>query len=248
MSVSWEIAMHSYLGDRMPEYSRFYINQNTLLLALQNGPSLRVLSPPTLTKPYLPPPPPINPLTLLLNRNKAWATLTSLTNPSLFPCLAESQSPEILWIGCSDSRCPETTLLHAQRGDIFVQRDIANILHPDDGNAKAVIEYAVKNLEVEIVVLCGHVDCGGVEAVFQDEDESAGNEKGRELREKHREELDKLPIEKARVRLAELNVLRGVEELQKMEVVAEAMRDRGVRVWGVIYNVGNGWLRELVRA
>ncbi|KAL4932170.1 carbonic anhydrase [Aspergillus undulatus] len=191
----------------------------------------------------------------LLLRNKAWATITAIEDPTLFPTLATGQSPEILWIGCSDSRCPETTLLHLQPGDIFVERNIANVIHPadEDPNAAAVIEYAVRQLGVQLIILCGHRDCGGVEAVLSED-------KGlrpvleswlrplKRVKEENWEELQGLPFEKAAVRLAELNVFKGVEVLREMDVVKEAMGKGELRVYGLIYDVGSGRLRELVRS
>ncbi|KAL4874314.1 carbonic anhydrase [Aspergillus karnatakaensis] len=185
----------------------------------------------------------------LLHRNKAWATITAIEDPDLFPELVTDQKPKILWIGCSDSRCPETTLLHLKPGDVFVERNIANILHPDDKNSPAVIEYAVKHLEVEMIILCGHKDCGGVEAVYQEKELGpvlgSWLEPLKEVKQAHWRELEGLPEEKALIRLAELNVLRGVEVLKGWGFVEEAMRG-GLRIYGLLYDVGTGRLRELV--
>ncbi|KAL4860746.1 carbonic anhydrase [Aspergillus spectabilis] len=173
-----------------------------------------------------------------------------IEDPTLFPRLADNQSPDILWIGCSDSRCPETTLLHLHPGDIFVERNIANILHPSDPNALAVIEYAVLNPKVQLIILCGHKACGGVEAILDDQELTLGLELWleplKQVREEHRLELDSLTRERAAVRLAELNVFAGVRALQELEFVKEAMRD-GLKVYGLFYNVGDGMLRELLR-
>ncbi|KAL2852399.1 carbonic anhydrase [Aspergillus pseudoustus] len=187
-------------------------------------------------------------LTTLLKRNKAWAARTALQNPGLFPDLADGQEPEILWIGCSDSRCPETTLLDLQPGDVFVHRNIANVLHPSDLNSTAVIEYAIRHLHVKHVVVCGHTNCGGVAAAM-------GNQSLgildpwllplRELREAHQDKLDSIPPNKAALKLVELNVLAGVKTLKRTNVVSEGMR-KGLKVYGLVYDVGSGILQELV--
>ncbi|KAL4788145.1 carbonic anhydrase [Aspergillus varians] len=152
-------------------------------------------------------------LTTALRQNKAWAAKVAQDHPELFRKLSSGQQPEILWIGCSDSRCPETTLLGLHPGDVFVHRNIANILHPSDLSAAAVIEFAVGHLAVKHVVVCGHTKCGGVSAVL-------GNKKLgvldpwllplRQLREKNRERLQGLPGDEEALKLVELNVLAGV--------------------------------------
>ncbi|KAL2840755.1 carbonic anhydrase [Aspergillus pseudodeflectus] len=187
-------------------------------------------------------------LAALLKRNKEWAARTACQYPCLFPDQAKGQKPDILWIGCSDSRCPETTLLDLQPGDVFVHRNIANLLHPADLSSTAVIEYAVRHLKVKHVVICGHRNCGGVAAAM--EDKSLGILDPwllplRELREAHQDELDSLPEEMAALKLVELNVLAGVKTLKRTNVVAEAMR-KGLKVYGLVYDVGSGILQELV--
>jgi carbonic anhydrase len=187
-------------------------------------------------------------LAALLKRNKEWAARTALQYPCLFDDLKDGQKPQILWIGCSDSRCPETTLLDLKPGDVFVHRNIANVLHPADLSSTTVIEYAVRYLEVKHVVICGHRNCGGVAAAM--EDKSLGILDPwllplRELREAHQDELDCLTEEKAALKLVELNVLAGVKTLKRTNVVAEAMR-KGLKVYGLVYDVGSGILQELV--
>ncbi|KAI9758838.1 MAG: hypothetical protein M4579_002784 [Chaenotheca gracillima] len=184
-----------------------------------------------------------------LEKNNVWAKETAEKHPDLFPALAKGQKPPILWIGCADSRCPETTLLGLQPGQVFVHRNIANILHPGDLSAQSVIEYAVKYLGVEHVVLGGHVSCGGVKAAL-------GNAKLglidawlaplRSLREQNIEALDALATEDEKASLLmELNVKKGVETLKENHHIIDAIRERGLQVYGVIYDVGTGQLREL---
>lgn len=183
-----------------------------------------------------------------LAQNKEWAAQTAKNYPDLFPALAKGQSPQILWIGCSDSRCPETSVLDMQPGDVFVHRNIANILHAGDLSSSAVIEYAVRHLRVAHVVLCGHTSCGGVAAAL-------GNKPLgildpwllplRQIREQNTEKLQSLAPEQAALKMVELNVEEGVKALKQKSVVLEAMQERGMQVHGLIYDVGTGLLREV---
>ncbi|KAI9838321.1 MAG: hypothetical protein M1819_005589 [Sarea resinae] len=181
--------------------------------------------------------------------NNAWASQTASSDPALFKALAAGQSPEILWIGCSDSRVPETTLLGLKPGDVFVHRNIANVLHPADLNSASVIEYAVEHLHVKHIILCGHTACGGVNAVL-------GNARLgpidawllplRALRCQHLDCLAELPSDAERgLKLVELNVRQGVRTLKSYPNVIDAMRDRGLKVHGMVYNVGTGHVQEL---
>lgn len=183
-----------------------------------------------------------------LAQNQDWASKTSKEYPELFPALASGQHPEILWIGCSDSRCPETTILGLQPGDVFVHRNIANIMHPSDLNSGAVIEYAVEHLKVKHIVLCGHTSCGGVAAAL------ANQKLGlidawllplRKLREQNVELLQSLSPKEASLKLSELNVYYGVRTLKENHVVLDAIQERGLKIHGLVYDVGSGTLREL---
>lgn len=185
-----------------------------------------------------------------LSSNAAWAGYKAHQNPSFFPKLAAGQTPSILWLGCSDSRVPETTLLGLQPGDVFVHRNIANIVSPTDINSSAVIEYAVVHLKVKHIVLCGHSCCGGAAAALGD-----GRVGGvldtwltplKRTRRENAAELAAITDDAARaVRLAELNVASGVETLLANIVVDEAIRERGLEVHGVLYDIGCGKVRDL---
>ncbi|KAF7592848.1 hypothetical protein BBP40_012327 [Aspergillus hancockii] len=186
--------------------------------------------------------------TSALQQNKEWAAKTAQEHPELFATLANGQHPEILWIGCSDSRCPETLVLGLKPGDVFVHRNIANILHAGDLSSSAVIEYAVRHLRVNHVVLSGHTKCGGVAAAL-------GNKQLgvldpwllplRQLREQHLAELQTLSPEDAANRLMELNIREGVKLLKSKGVVLEAMQERGLQVHGLIFDVASGVLRDM---
>ncbi|KAL4752922.1 hypothetical protein BDW72DRAFT_191496 [Aspergillus terricola var. indicus] len=188
-----------------------------------------------------------DPFTAALSQNKAWAAKVAREKPDLFRKLSTGQHPEILWIGCSDSRCPETTLLGLNPGDVFVHRNIANILQPSDLSSTAVIEFAVRHLGVKHVVVCGHTKCGGASAVM------ANKKFGvldswllplRKLRDDNSDRLKSLPADEALLKLVELNVLAGVKTLKQKSVVAEAMQ-KGLKVHGLVYDVGSGVLEEL---
>lgn len=162
--------------------------------------------------------------------------------------LATGQKPEILWIGCSDSRCPETTILGLKPGDVFVHRNIANILHGADLSSSAVIEFAVRYLQVKHIVVSGHTGCGGIAAAM-------GNKQLgildpwllplRQIREQNLKTLQSMTPEEASVKMAELNVYEGVKTLKQKSVVLEAIEERGLQIHGLIYEVASGMLREL---
>ena len=183
-----------------------------------------------------------------LEGNRRWATSFGEANPDLLSSFAQGQAPPILWFGCSDSRQPETTILGANPGTCFVHRNIANVITATDISATAVIEYAVNALKVKHIILCGHTGCGGCKA-------SLGNAKVgkidtwlmplRQLRLKHAAELEKLEGAAQGTRIAELNVMNGVEVLRQNPDVMQAVKERGLTVHGVIYDLGTGLLRPL---
>ncbi|KAF3481374.1 carbonic anhydrase [Arthroderma uncinatum] len=181
-------------------------------------------------------------------KNNLWASKVVEEQPELFPTLASGQAPEILWIGCADSRCPETTVLGLQPGDVFVHRNIANVVQYNDISSATVIEYAVIYLKVKHIILCGHTSCGGINAAL------ANTKLGlldtwlmplRRLREQHMDTLKDLEPKDAAVKLAEINVENGLRVLRENSAVLDAIQDRGLKLHGVIYDVGSGKLREL---
>ncbi len=187
-------------------------------------------------------------MSLALRQNEHWAQKTAEEHPHLFPKLASGQAPEILWIGCSDSRVPETTLLGLKPGDVFVHRNIANVLHAGDISSGAVIEYAVVHLKVKHIVVCGHTSCGGVNAAL-------GNSKLglldtwlvplRSLRRQHLPELKQMSQADAARKMVELNVHNGIRVLQENGSVIDAMRDRGLTLHPMVFDVACGKLQEL---
>jgi len=179
----------------------------------------------------------------ILNRNRQWATRTAATNPALFPALAQGQSPQILWYGCSDSRVPETTVLDLQPGEVFVHRNVANLLPATDLSSLSVLQYAVEVLQVQHIIVCGHYGCGGVNAAL-------GNKKlglidnwlrgVREVRAKYEKQLAGLTPKQQSDKLVEFNVMEQVRSVLKNANVQEAMEERGLEVHGWVYNISSG--------
>lgn len=158
--------------------------------------------------------------------------------------------PPTVWLGCSDSRCPETTILGLQPGDVFVHRNIANIISATDINTSAVVEYAVVYLKVKHIVLCGHSSCGGAAAALSDSRVGGVLDTWltplKAVRYAHAEELAGIRDDAARsVRIAELNVEAGVKVLMANFTVQEAVRDRGLEVHGCLFDLPSGRVRDL---
>lgn len=187
---------------------------------------------------------------LLLN-NKSWAQEIRATDPTFFQRLAKIQRPEVLWIGCSDSRVPANQITGTDPGEIFVHRNIANIVHPDDVNLGAVLRYAVMVLKVKHVVVCGHEACGGVRRAMEDRDDLAEIDiwlrRLRKVHAAHREELATMSPEARENRLCELNVLDNVRAVASMPVFREAV-DAGhqVMLHGWVYALSDGLLRPII--
>lgn len=173
------------------------------------------------------------------------------THPGLFPALAEGQAPQILWIGCSDSRVPETTLLDLLPGEVFTHRNIANMLPPDDLSSRSVLKYAIEFLGVAHVVVCGHTRCGGVDAVVRGrkiEVISSWLQGLVDVFAANRSELEAITDHGKRVdRLVELNVIAQVQSALRNPDVQAAMnsstREVKLQVHGVVHDVTTGRCR-----
>ncbi|KAF2197045.1 hypothetical protein GQ43DRAFT_475790 [Delitschia confertaspora ATCC 74209] len=185
-----------------------------------------------------------DPLHRVLSGNQKFA---QSTDPSVFTVLAAGQSPEILWIGCADSRVPETTICSCSPGDIFVHRNIANCVNPGDLSVAAVVEYAVVHLKVKKIVVCGHTGCGGAAAALGDGDLGGVLNEWlgplRELRRKSGAVLERVEEKEKGTVLAELNVKRGVDALRAMDNVKKAEKERGLEVHGVMFDLASGCLK-----
>ncbi len=186
----------------------------------------------------------------LLDRNLAWSAQIHAQEPGFFDRLAMQQRPEFFWIGCSDSRVPANVIAGLDPGEVFVHRNVANVVHSSDMNLLSALEYAVEALSVREIIVCGHYGCGGVKAATEDMPHGLADhwlEPIRRLARAHRDSLaDILTEEARRDRLAELNVLEGVARVAETPILRKAWR-RGaaVRVHGLIYSLKDGLLRDL---
>ncbi|MFX1765715.1 carbonic anhydrase [Paraburkholderia sp. A1RI-2L] len=185
----------------------------------------------------------------MLVANVAWAQEIARRDPQFFSALAAGQKPQVLWIGCSDSRVPAESVTHCAPGDLFVHRNIANLFHPDDDNNMSVLEYAVRVLRVAHIIVCGHYGCGGVRASLLPPAGALPHVNRRikplcALAQTHRAALERLPSEEARINhLAELNVIEQVRLLRGHPLVRES--EPAPLVHGWIFSLSDGQLREL---
>jgi carbonic anhydrase len=184
----------------------------------------------------------------VFDNNKAWVTKQLQINDQYFDNLSKGQSPEILYIGCSDSRVTAEELMGVQPGEVFVHRNIANMVPNSDLNSMSVINYAVSILEVNHVVVCGHYNCGGIQAALRQEDMGILNPWLRNIRDVyrlHRKELDTITDQQRFDRLAELNVQEQCTNVLKTAEVQQAIFKRGLTVHGWIFDIRSGRLVDL---
>jgi len=186
----------------------------------------------------------------LLERNRSWAEAQVARDPGYFSRLVRQQSPRLLWVGCSDSRVPATQITDLDPGEIFVHRNVANVVSPTDLNLLAVTQFAIDVLRVSDVVVCGHYGCGGVQAVAEGQRHGLVDHWLRAVeavKERHADELAALPDDAARgQRLVELNVEAQVGNLCRTSVVHDAWAaGRDLQVHGWIYDLADGRLRDL---
>lgn len=187
----------------------------------------------------------------LLDNNKAWAEKTSQADPEFFNKLSEQQTPEYLWIGCSDSRVPANQIVGLLPGDIFVHRNVANLVVHTDFNCLSVLQYAVDVLKVKHIIVCGHYGCGGIDAALGDQqfgliDNWLGHIK--DIAYKHREELATLNDKDKSARLCELNVLEQAANVKRSNIVQDALkREQPLLVHSWIYSLRNGLLKDLAK-
>jgi len=186
----------------------------------------------------------------LLEANARWSEERTAADPDYFHRLAALQAPEFLWIGCSDSRVPANVITGLEPGEVFVHRNVANLVYPADLNCMSVLQFAIEVLQVKHIIVCGHYGCGGVRAVLD------GSQEGlvehwlapvRDLYRQHHDELMRLPSEAARIdRVCELNVRAQVLSLRHSPIVRSA-RERGqpLTIHGWIYRLSDGRLRDL---
>jgi carbonic anhydrase len=182
--------------------------------------------------------------------NRAWASRMVAVDPGFFQRLASQQTPEYLWIGCSDSRVPANQIVGVDPGELFVHRNVANLAPPQDANYLSVLQFAVDVLQVKHVIVVGHYGCGGVAAAVD------GKRRGlvdhwlhpiREVFQANRDELDGISDERARLdRLCELNVVRQVRNVASDVFVQEAWaRGQSLAVHGWVYSLADGLVKDL---
>ncbi len=187
---------------------------------------------------------------LLLEGNKDWVNRIKDEDPGFFERLAEGQSPEYLWIGCSDSRVPATEITNSLPGSIFVQRNIANLVVHTDSNLLSVAYFAVHYLKVKHIIVCGHYGCGGIKAAMSNESYGYLDNWLLHLKDvysRNRPILDGIESEEERLdRFTELNVKEQVSNLAKLSFIQKA-REGGEypRLHGWVYSVGDGLIKDL---
>jgi len=187
----------------------------------------------------------------LLSENKAWAGRMTKEDPDYFNRLSHIQSPEFLWIGCSDSRVPANEITGTQPGEIFVHRNIANMVVHTDVNLLSVLEFAVVHLAVKHVIVCGHYGCGGIRAAMTNHDyKQVLNMWLRNIKDVyrlHREELETInDFDRRADRLTELNVREQVMHLAKTSIIQRAWKNTGrPHLHGWVYGLKDGVIKPV---
>jgi carbonic anhydrase len=186
----------------------------------------------------------------LFEKNRAWAAKMREHDPEFFANLSRQQSPSYLWIGCSDSRVPANQIVGLLPGELFVHRNVANLVVHTDLNCLSVMQFAVEILKVQHIIVCGHYGCSGVRTVFERERIGLSDNWLRHLqdvREKHHQRLAKLaPATSASDRLCELNVVEQVVNVSQTTIARDAwQRGQPLAVHGWIYGLQDGLLRDL---
>jgi carbonic anhydrase len=186
----------------------------------------------------------------LFANNRTWAAAITRQDPQFFQRLAQQQAPQYLWIGCSDSRVPANQIVGLMPGEMFVHRNVANVVVHTDLNCLSAIQFAVEVLRVHHIVVCGHYGCGGVLAALRGEKLGLVDnwlQHVRDVRLRHEQHLATLPSDKERhERLCELNVLEQVCNVSQTTIVRDAwQRGQELAVHGWIYDIRDGLLRDL---
>jgi carbonic anhydrase len=191
----------------------------------------------------------LNRLKYLIERNLAWANSVTEKDPDFFTNLSKQQAPEYLWIGCSDSRVPANQIVSLPPGEVFVHRNIANVVVHTDLNCLSVIQYAVEVLKVKHIIVCGHYGCGGIEAAMGKEQLGLIDNWLRHVKDVARfnaDKLEQLEHEEKFDLLCELNVKEQVTNVCNTTIVQKAWKSGAdLSIHGWIYNIENGILKEL---
>ncbi|PLY03793.1 MAG: carbonate dehydratase [Desulfuromonas sp.] len=186
----------------------------------------------------------------LFNRNKTWAERVKKEDPDFFTLLSKQQAPEYLWIGCSDSRVSADAIVDLMPGDIFVHRNIANLVIHTDLNCLSVIQYAVEVLKVKHIIVCGHYGCGGVKATMEDARHGLIDNwlcHIHDIKRKYKEFFNKITSEQKKFEhLCELNIIEQVANICETTIVKDAWRkEQKLTVHGWIYRLEDGIIRDL---
>lgn len=185
----------------------------------------------------------------LIENNRRWAAGVKTQNPNFFAELCKQQSPQYLWIGCSDSRVPANQIVGLLPGEVFVHRNVANLVVHTDFNCLSVIQYAVEVLKVKHIILCGHYGCGGIQAALGNSQLGLISNWLRHVKDiwiKHQTELSKTPESQHLNRLCELNVLEQVNNICHTTIVQQAWQaGQDLSVHGWIYGINDGLIQDL---
>jgi carbonic anhydrase len=185
----------------------------------------------------------------LIDGNRKYSLEKKFEDPEYFKKLSIGQTPEYLWIGCSDSRVPANEITNTQSGEIFVHRNIANLVIHTDLNALSVISYAIEVLKVKHIIVCGHYGCGGIRAAMSNKAVGFVDNWLRNIKDvyaKHSVELDAiLDLDKRADRLTELNVIEQVKNLCRTKKVQKAWKERLLQVHGWVYGLNSGLVKDL---
>ena len=186
----------------------------------------------------------------ILNNNKEWVESTLADDPNYFKDLAQGQTPPLLWIGCSDSRVPANEIIGAKPGEVFVHRNIANMVVHSDMNMLSVLDYAVNVLKVKHVIVCGHYGCGGIKAAMKNESIGIIDNWIRHIKDiyrLHKKELDSIVDETERFnKFVEFNVIEQVFDLAKTSIVQSAWKNgQELYLHGWAYGLNSGFVTDL---
>lgn len=185
----------------------------------------------------------------LLEGNKRWSKEKLAKDPEFFEVLTKGQQPSCLWIGCSDSRVPANEITDTKSGEIFVHRNVANLVIHTDMNMLSVLYYAVNVLHVKHIIVCGHYGCGGILAAMDNRDYDLVNKWLLNIKDvyvKFKKELEEISDQQSRAnRLVELNVIEQVRNLAKTSIVQDAWKNRSLAIHGWVYGFNNGIISDL---
>lgn len=186
----------------------------------------------------------------LIDNNKEWVARQTAKDPSFFETLAQGQKPPLLWIGCADSRVPANQITGTEPGEVFVHRNIANMVIHTDMNMLSVLDYAVSALQVQHIIICGHYGCGGVQAAMSNKSLGLINNWVRHIKDVYKmneAELNAITDEKQRFdRLVELNVKEQVHDLAKTSIIQKAWKTgQELELHGWVYGLHDGLVRDL---